>query len=229
MVIAITGASRGIGLELVRQWAARGAKVLAAAREPLQATELQALAKRLPERVHVHRCDVTGEADVAAFARAYEGVPVDVLVNNAGVMGSREPLARVDLADVSKTFEANAVGPLRVTRALLPNLRIGSRKLVLHLSSKMASISDNGSGGYYAYRMSKVALNMMSKSLAVDLEPEGISSVVVHPGWVQTSMGGPHAPVSVEASAAALIELATTLDRSASGSFIDWTGRPIPW
>ena len=136
-------------------------------------------------------------------------------------MGGEEALALVDLADVTRTFEVNALAPLRVTRALLPALRQGSRRLIVHLTSKMGSLADNRSGGYYAYRMSKVALNMACRSLAIDLEPDGLSSVVLHPGWVKTDMGGPHARLEVEEAVASLLATIDALGPGHSGGFFD--------
>ncbi len=177
MRVVVTGANRGIGLELVRQLRARGDEVEACARNPA-APALQALAG---ERVRLHSLDVTEPASVKALADALGSAALDVVFNVAGVYGGAlQSLGQMaeDLAldDVTSTSDVNALGPLRVSLALLPHLRRGRVKKLVHVSSAMGSISDNASGGYYAYRMSKAALNMMSRCLAVDLRHEGITS-----------------------------------------------------
>lgn len=225
----VTGAGRGLGLELVRQLTLRGDRVHAVVRDPSRAPELQALAQGHLEQVVVHQAEVTRESDVQALARALGDEPLDLLLNNAGTMGGVHPLAEVEAADLLRTFEVNAVAPLLVTRALLPALARGAHAWAVHVSTKMASLSDNTSGGYYAYRMSKVALNMMSRSLAVDLAGQGVSSIVMHPGWVKTDMGGPNARLEVEDAARAILQTVAGLDRSASGTFIDLRGRPVAW
>jgi NAD(P)-dependent dehydrogenase (short-subunit alcohol dehydrogenase family) len=224
MRVVITGTSRGIGLELVRQLATRGDEVHAAARDPSRSAALQSLRS---ERVVVHTCDVTDDASVAAFAAAVSG-PVDVVVNNAGVFGQRS-FEELDLEDCKRVFDVDALGPLRISRAFLPHLRLGHGKRLVHVSSGMGSIADNGSGGAYAYRMAKAALNMASRSLAVDLRPEGILSVVINPGWVKTDMGGDGAPTSVEESVAGIVARIDTLGPEDSGEFLDFRGGRWPF
>ncbi|MFW6198298.1 MAG: SDR family oxidoreductase, partial [Acidobacteriota bacterium] len=155
--------------------------------------------------------------------------PLDILINNAGVGVNRRDLGELDYDQILSHFRVNAMGPLRLTEALLPRLRQGERKLVVNMTSRMGSIDDNGSGGAYAYRGSKAALNMFNRSLAVDLGPEGIVCVVLHPGWVRTRMGGSSAPTSVEESVGGLIEVIDGLDQEDSGRFYDYTGEEIPW
>ena len=213
MKTVVTGANRGIGLELVRQLSARGDEVEACARTPGSAAALAALAG---ERVRIHPLDVTDPTSVGALAAALGTAAIDVVFNVAGVYGGpRQSLRQIaeDLAleDVATTYEVNAMGPLRVSVALLPHVRRGRAKKLVHVTSGMGSIADNTSGGAYAYRMSKAALNMMSRSLAVDLRGEGITSVVINPGWVQTDMGGAGAPVRVEDSVTAILR---EIDRS---------------
>ena len=231
MRIMVTGANRGIGLELVRQLRERGDEVEACARDPERARELQALAGN---RVRIHRLDVTSAASVRALADALAGTALDILFNVAGVYGGprqslRQMAEDLELRDVADTYQINAIGPLRLSVALLPNIRRGSAKKLVHLTSGMGSISDNTSGGYYAYRMSKTALNMMSRTLAVDLKPEGIASYVINPGWVQTDMGGSGAPTPVDESVRGIlreVERATLAD---SGEFLNWRGNRYAW
>jgi NAD(P)-dependent dehydrogenase (short-subunit alcohol dehydrogenase family) len=224
----VTGASRGIGLEFVKQLAARGDEVEASARDLSQAAELRVLAAK-HEKVRLHAVDVRDDASVLAMAAKIGGAAVDVLVNNAGVMGKMTSLENVDLADAMATFDANALGPIRVTRALLSNLKQSERPRVAHITSGMGSIGDNSSGGAYGYRMSKAALNMANKSMSIDLRERGIVSVVVNPGWVQTDMGGGGAPTPVDESVARMIAIFDELTIVRTGAFIDYRGGTIEW
>lgn len=231
MRVALTGANRGIGLEFATQLVARGAQLEACARSLDIAHALTALARAHPDRVRLHPLDVASDKALEGFGRAINEAPLDLLINNAGVIGREGGIDQIDLGDVRQTFETNALGPLRVTLACLPALRRSTAKgggKAVHLTSKMGSIGDNASGGYYAYRMSKAALNMMSKSLAIDLRGE-VLSVVLHPGWVQTDMGGANATVTPEASVKGMLELIDRLQPGDSGKFFDYRGREIPW
>ena len=230
MRAVITGANRGIGLELVRQLSARGYDVVGGVRDVGAASELRALGGR----VRVLAVDVTNGDSVAAFARELGDAPVDLVVNNAGWAGGdtqslRQMADDLSLADVNRAFEINAMGALRVSVALLPNVRAGTGKKYVHITSGMGSIADNGSGGYYAYRMSKAALNMMSMSLAVDLKPEGILSVVINPGWVQTNMGGSRAPTPVDESVRSILARIDEVTLADTGAFLNWKGGRYPW
>lgn len=228
MQIVVTGASRGIGLELVRQYLGRGDAVVAACRSPDGATALHALGREYGDRLRVLACDVGDDDSVAAFAAALEGTAVDLLINNAGV-GDWAGLDAVNTADALRVYNINALGPLRVTRALRPNLRAGIGRKVAHVTSGMGSIGDNSSGGAYAYRMSKAALNMASKSLAIDLADDGIVSVVINPGWVQTDMGGAGAPLTVQDSAEGMMARFDELTLAHTGAFLNWRGGEYAW
>lgn len=230
MHVVVTGANRGIGLEFVRQYLARGERVTAACRAPQEAHALRALGASAGDRLRVLACDVGDDASVADFARALGEVPVDLLINNAGVGGEWGDLDALSTEAALRTYSVNALGPLRVTRALLPNLLRGARRHVAHVTSGMGSIADNTSGGAYAYRMSKAALNMASKTLSIDLRDKGIVSVVINPGWVQTDMGGAGAPLPVDASVAAMIARFEALTPDDSGRFLDWRrDEGFPW
>lgn len=227
----MTGANRGIGLELVRQLRDRGDHVEACARSPERARELQALAG---DRVRIHALDVTNAAAVRAVANALAEVALDLVLNVAGVYGGpRQSLAQMaddlELRDVADTFDVNAMGALRVAVAFLPHLRRGKVKKLVHLTSGLGSISDNTSGGFYAYRMSKAALNMMSRSLAVDLAPDGIASYVINPGWVQTDMGGTGAPTPVADSVRGILREIDRATLDDSGEFLNWRGNRYAW
>ena len=225
MHIIITGANRGIGLELTGQYLARGDTVHVGVREPGRAEQLRALAAGRDGRLFIDACDVTSDASVRAFVAAVSG-SVDVLINNAGVRSKADELQALDLEAANRTFQVNALGTLRVTRGLLPLLRHGK---IANISSNMGSIGENSSGGSYGYRMSKAALNMATRSLAQDLRPEGIVAVALSPGWVQTDMGGPEAPTLVAESAAGLIAVIDRLTMADSGEFFDFRRRRIPW
>ena len=226
MTAVVTGANRGIGLGLVRALVGRGTDVIAATRDPDRATELAAIAG-----VRIVGCDVSDGDSVRGLAEAIGAAPIELLINNAGVYGGDQQTVRgVDFADAMRTFEINALGPLRVTLALLANLRrAGTLAKVVHVTSGMGSIGDNGSGGFYAYRMSKAALNMAAKSLAIDLRRDDIVSVVINPGWVQTDMGGPSATVSVDDSVAGMLREIDALTLADTGTFRNWRGGQYAW
>jgi NAD(P)-dependent dehydrogenase (short-subunit alcohol dehydrogenase family) len=230
MRIVVTGANRGLGLELVSQLAARETIVEATARQPHQADELNALAAFFAGRIHVHACDVSQDKSVAAFAARLAGAPVDALINNAGALPVRDATDHIEPGDeLLKTLNVNAVGPLRVTQALLPNLRAGAGRRIIHISSLLGSITDTVDGDSVGYRMSKAALNMLSRVLANGLRADGIASLVVHPGWVRTRMGGPRATLPTSESAAGIIALLDKLTVRQSGSFVDYRGRALRW
>lgn len=219
----VTGANRGLGLEFARKLRERGDRVIATARQPREARELSSL------DVRVEALDVADADSVRAFAERIEGESVDVLLNNAGVYGLRQQLPDIDDQTMRRCFETNALGALRVTTALLPQLRQGRQKLIAHMTSKMGSIADNGSGGSYAYRASKAALNAIHGSLTQDLAGEGFRCVVLHPGWVRTDMGGSSAPLSIEESVSGMIGVLDGLEAADSGAFLDWQGARVPW
>lgn len=230
MHIVITGANRGIGLEFVRRYLERGDRVDAGVRNPQSADELSALEAASGGRLRIFSCNVSNDPSVKAFAEAIgENTPVDLLVNNAGIFGSTKPLADMDFDDLARTYDTNAIGALRVTRALLPHLRRGSARRIVMISSSLGSVEENTNSGCYGYRMSKAALNIASKNLAIDLRPEGFTVLLVHPGWVQTAMGGPAAPTTVQESVAGLLEQIDRRSLADTGTFFDLTGKAVPW
>ena len=225
----VTGTNRGIGLELTRQLAARGDTVVATVRDVARAGAVREVAEGASGRVTVHACDVRDDASVRAFAAELGATPVDVLVNNAGVMGRLTSLEDLDMDDAKDTFDTNALGPLRVARALLPHLARGARRCIVHVSSGMGSISVNTSGGAYAYRMAKAALNMANKSMSVDLAGRGFVCVVMCPGWVDTDMGGRGAPLPVDVSVRHLLTRIDGFSAHDNGAFVSHDGRAIPY
>lgn len=184
--VFITGSNRGIGLAFARHYVRAGWRVIATARDPSAAAELRGLS---PWKLLA--LDTGDEASILAAAKAVEGEPVHLLINNAGIMDVVH-LEETTKADLMRQFEVNAVGPFLTTRALLPNLRLAAAQqgqaFVAQITSRMGSITDNTSGGYYGYRASKSALNMLTKSLTVDLNPEKIGVLLLHPGYVNTAI-----------------------------------------
>lgn len=214
----ITGANRGIGLEMTRQLAARGDTVIAACRGA--SPELAGLGVEIIEGV-----DVGSDDSVSELARQLEGRPLDRLVNNAGIL-QRTALDNLDWDAMLRQFEVNSIGPLRVTAALRANLASGSKVFIV--TSRMGSIEDNTSGGSYGYRMSKAAVNMAGKSLSVDLKDDGIGVFLLHPGWVSTDMTG-GTGIDVTESAAGLIETMDRLGFEQTGTFWHQEGYALPW
>lgn len=230
--IVVTGANRGLGLEYVRQWLGQGERVFALARDPESSADLARLLDRHPETLTTVACDVADDGSVAGARSTVEGAVdgLETVVNNAGIMGGRGGLDALDPAEVRRHFEVNALGPLRIVRAFLPLVRRGRPvRRIVHMTSLMGSIEDNRSGDAYPYRMSKAALNMASRSLAIDLAADGIVSAVLHPGWVRTRMGGRSAPLEVETAVGSLIQTIEALGPEKSGGFYDREGTPLPW
>jgi NAD(P)-dependent dehydrogenase (short-subunit alcohol dehydrogenase family) len=219
----VTGANRGIGLEYARQLSERGDRVIATAREPEKARELSALG------VRIEQLDVADADSVSTFVRRLAGTPIDVLINNAGVGDAGPPLEGLSMDDVEHAYRVNALGPLRVTQALLPNLRAGKRRLVIGMTSGLGSVSRNESGGWYAYRASKAALNQLFRTMAEELEKERFTFVVLCPGWVQTDMGGPGAPTSVKDSVRGLLKVIDGLKPSDTSRFLNHRGKEVAW
>ncbi len=221
--VLVTGANRGIGLEYARQLSDQGYRVIGTARNPAQANELAAIADR------VEALDVADAASVADLAKRLEGEAIDILINNAGVFDRGDTrIDKVDFAQMEQTLAINTLGPLRVIQALLPNLRLGQRKLIVSMSSQLGSI-ELSNGSWYAYRTSKAALNQINKILSAELGPEGFVCVVVHPGWVRTDMGGAAATYTPKESVAGLLEVIEKLGPKDNGHFYDFKGETIPW
>jgi NAD(P)-dependent dehydrogenase (short-subunit alcohol dehydrogenase family) len=218
--VLITGANRGIGLEYCRQLQARGDTVVAVCRTP--SPELEALGVRIEAGV-----DITADAAIADLVARLGPLAIDGLILNAGLL-ERTSLDNLDVDSLRRQFEVNAIAPLRLTKALLGHLPSGAK--VILMTSRMGSIDDNSSGGAYGYRMSKVALNMAGKSLAIDLRPRGIAVALLHPGMVRTRMTGFSAQgISTEESVRGLLERIDALRLETSGSFWHANGQELPW
>lgn len=217
--IVVTGANRGIGLELVRQLAARGDEVIAACRRA--SPELEALDVEVQDGI-----DVTDDAAVGRLADALAGRGVDVLINDAGLL-TRESLDDLDFDRIRAQFEVNTLGPLRVTAALLPNMSESAKVAIV--TSRVGSIADNGSGGMYGYRISKAGVNMAGVSLARDLERRGIAVILLHPGYVRTGMTGNTGNIGPDEAASGLIARIDELTLENSGCFRHANGEALPW
>ena len=216
----VTGANRGIGLEYCRQLQERGERVIAVCRT--SAPELETLGVRIEAGV-----DITNDAAMASLVERLDGLPLDGLILNAGILESTG-LEDLKAASLSWQFEVNALGPLRLTHALQHQLRNGS-KLIL-MTSRMGSIEDNSSGGSYGYRMSKVALNMAGKSLAIDLQSRGIAVAILHPGLVRTRMVNFNPQgISPAEAVRGLLDRIDALTLENSGSFWHANGEELPW
>jgi NAD(P)-dependent dehydrogenase (short-subunit alcohol dehydrogenase family) len=217
--VLITGANRGIGLALARHHSARGDRVIAVVRHASPA--LQSLDVRIESGV-----DLTDAAAVSALASRLEDARLDRLVLNAGIL-RQESVDAIDAASISQQFLVNALAPLQLVARLRHTLVRGAK--IGLLTSRMGSMADNGSGGYYGYRMSKAALNAAGRSLAMDLRDDGIAVFLLHPGYVRTDMTGGHGDRTPEQAAAGLIERLDTLGLADSGSFWHANGTPLPW
>lgn len=224
----ITGANRGIGLELTRQVLSQGHQVLATCRDPDKADELNALDSQ--GALQIVRCDIGKPEDINSLVDSLGGKAIDVLINNAGIYGPRDAvLGNLSREPWVEVMEIDLIAPMMLTQALLPNIQAGDAKRVAFLSSKMGSIADNSSGGSYMYRTAKAALNQAIKSLAMDLQEQNIVALSLHPGWVRTAMGGPNGLIDTETSASGLLSVIHNATEKDSGAFIAYDGKRIPW
>jgi NAD(P)-dependent dehydrogenase (short-subunit alcohol dehydrogenase family) len=215
--VLITGANRGIGLELARQYAADGWEVIATARKPSE--ELEELG------IKAELLDMREMDAVAGFGTRLDQA-IDLLIANAGTYGPRTMRSAKDAQEWSATFAINSIAPLLLAQSVTPHVSATGGKLIA-ITSKMGSIADNSSGGYTAYRSSKAALNMAWRSLAID--NPSVVAAVLHPGWVKTRMGGSHAPLTVVTSATGLRQTIERLGPDQSGGFFNYDGTPLPW
>lgn len=227
--VLITGANRGIGLEHARRYAERGARVFATARIPAEADDLAALAKQY-SAVEVLPYDAADPDAPAALKQRLGAAPIDLMLANAGAMGTRrQTFGDVDVDAVLDLIRINALAPLKLAEALADNVAQSDRKIMAFQTSLMGSVGDNGSGGAYAYRLSKSAMNMVGRSVANDLRARGVISVLLHPGWVRTSMGGAGGKISVEDCVEGQQRILDTLKPDQSGRFFNYDGRELPW
>lgn len=226
----ITGCNRGLGLEFVQQLLARGERVIATCRDIATATDLTALTLEHSGQLSLVEMDVSDEASMREAVALLNDEAIDVFINNAGVYGPRDAnFGNVDGPAMAEVLYTNAVAPVLLTQLLIDNVRKGSGKKLVYVSSKMGSIADNGRGGSYIYRSSKTALNSVVKSLALDLAPEGIATATLHPGWVRTDMGGPNGLIDAPESVSGMLNVIDGLSVANTGQFFNYDGATIAW
>jgi NAD(P)-dependent dehydrogenase (short-subunit alcohol dehydrogenase family) len=228
--ILITGANRGLGLEFARQYAGEAWQVFAACRNPAGAAQLHQLERTPGRQVTILPIDVSDLPSVRAAAKHLEGMALDLLVNNAGIAGpSNQTTGRVDYRAWAHVLDVNTMGPLRLIESFLNHLALSDRRMVVTITSGMSSLADNVSGGSIAYRTSKAAVNLVTRSAAIDLASRRITCVVVNPGWVKTDMGGAGARLTPQESVTAMRKLIGNLSLKDSGKFFNYDGHEYRW
>jgi NAD(P)-dependent dehydrogenase (short-subunit alcohol dehydrogenase family) len=227
----ITGASRGIGLEFCRQYAADGWRVLACSRYPVKSNALARLAAQYPGLIEIHALDVADLAQIDRLAQVLTNESIDLLINDAGIYpdSDNKGFGHTDYAEWIQAFRVNTMAPLKMAEAFAAQIARSEHKIIVTITSKMGSIADNRGGGSYLYRSSKAGVNMVVKNLSIDLRPAGINAVVFHPGWVKTDMGGPNAMISPEQSVSGMRQVIGRLTLADSGKFFGYDGQLIPW
>ena len=221
--IMITGASRGLGLEFARQFYNEECRVIATCRSPKDANELNAIGD-----IDVHALDVTDDKSVANLADKLRGENIDILINNAGVIGQRDGFGRLDYDIWAETMDTNVFGPMRVAEAFRDNVMNSEKKQMIFITSRMGSITEAVPNAY-VYRSSKAALNMAVKCLSAELGEQGLIAVLFHPGHVQTDMGGQAAPVTPQKSIEGMKNQIVALTHDDNGRFLSYDGHQIPW
>ena len=229
MSILITGTNRGIGLEFVKHYLKNNEKVIATCRNRNSAKDLLEL-ENTTSNLSLVELDVSNPNSINEFTSKIADQPIDTFINNAGVFGPRNiEFGNFNAKEWLDVFNINTIAPLLITQKILKNLRLGKNKKLAFISSKVGSIEDNTGGGMYIYRTSKTALNQVIKSLSIDLKEENFIVVALHPGWVQTDMGGPNALIDTKTSVKGMTEVIDSLTPKNSGKFYNYDGSPIPW
>lgn len=227
--VLITGANRGLGLEFVRQYSNKGWTILAACRSPETATELKEMSEHKGS-IELIQLDVTNESDINQLGEALKGRPIDHLMLNAGVLGDDcATLGQMTQASWLQVLSVNTVAPALLIQALSDNVAASEHKTIVGISTRVASLTDNSSGNMYSYRASKVALNQILVSAAKNLEAQGVKTLAIHPGWIQTDMGGDNATFTAEESALGIISVSESLTLEQSGTFRVFDGSTIEW
>jgi NAD(P)-dependent dehydrogenase (short-subunit alcohol dehydrogenase family) len=231
--ILITGSNRGIGLEWVRQYAEENWKVFATCRYPSEAEALHALTKKY-SNICIHRLDITKSDEINAFAVEMLNIPIDILVNNAGVYLEKywdvNLMKRsINYEDWEYTFRVNTLGPVRITGALIDNIALSEKRLVVITSTHMASISDIAEPGAYYYRSTKAALNAAMEGIASELRRRDIGLLILHPGHVKTRMGGPGTDLLPKDSVRGMRKLIERFEMEYTGCFYKYDGTRMPW
>ena len=227
--VLVTGANRGLGLGFVKNYLGKNVNVVSTTRDLKSSKELLALKERFPNNLDIFQLDLLKEGAGNTLANFLGDRPIDILINNAGVGSTNQHLQAVSPKPWLEVLKVNLIAPLMVTQSIIDNVKKGSDKKIYFLSSQLGSIADNTSGGMYIYRSSKTGLNQVVKSLSVDLKPQGITVVSLHPGWVKTDMGGPNAPVSIDESIEGMTQVIHTTDIRDTGRFLNYDGKELPW
>ncbi|MDX2165257.1 MAG: SDR family oxidoreductase [Gammaproteobacteria bacterium] len=221
--VLITGANKGIGREMVEQYHQEGWYVIACTRKPDQL-------EHKDERLQILEIDVTQPEDIKKLSGVIKDLSIDILINNAGVWGpSEQNVGSIDCESWLKAFKVNTIAPLLIAQTLLPQIAKSKLKIIANMSSTMGSINENTSGGDYVYRSSKAALNMVTKTLSVDLKNDGVTVISLHPGWVKTDMGGTGALLTPEESVKGIRKVLASVRLEDSGSFIRYDGNKASW
>lgn len=228
--VLITGANRGLGLEFCKQYAKDGWTVIACCRKPEQSTALKNLAQQYAV-IQIESLDVANFAHIDALSEKLSGTALDVLINNAGVYGDTQAkrFGQLDYETWTETLRINTLVPVKMAEAFLNQIRLGEKKLIANISSLMGSMADNTSGGNILYRSSKAGLNAAMKSLSIDLEPEAIGVLILHPGWVKTDMGGANAQIDTNESISGMRTVIANFSLAQSGQFVKYDGSLMQW
>ena len=227
--VVVTGANRGLGLGFVKNYLGKNVNVVSTTRDLKSSKELLALKERFPNNLEIFELDLLKDSVKNTLENFLGDRPIDILINNAGVGSTNQHLEAVSPKPWLEVLKVNLIAPLMVTQSIIDNVKKGSDKKIYFLSSQLGSIADNTSGGMYIYRSSKTGLNQVVKSLSVDLKPQGITVVSLHPGWVKTDMGGPNAPVSIDESIEGMTQVIDTTDIRDTGRFLNYDGKELPW
>lgn len=227
----ITGANRGIGLEFSKQFVADGWRVFACSRNPEKSDELNKLAVMYPDQITVHTLDVADHEQIKRLAQNLANKSIDILINNAGVYPGPKgsSFGEINYDAMTQAFIINTMAPLRMAEEFADHIKRGNQKIIVTITSKMGSVADNSRGGSYIYRSSKSAVNMVMKSLSIDLRSIGIIAVLLHPGWVRTDMGGPNGLISTKQSVSGMRNVISQISLADSGKFFAYDGQIIPW
>ncbi len=229
--LLITGANRGIGLEFATQYAADNWRIIACCRQPDHAESLRTLKNIHGDRLLVYELDLSDFTAIDRLAETLRGETIDLIINNAGVYPSAQQgeFGHINYDAWLETLRINTLTPLKMAESFVTQLERSRLKTFAIITSKMGSIADNGRGGSYPYRTSKAAVNMVAKSLAIDLARQHITTILLHPGWVQTRMGGPDALISTQQSVAGMRAVLNRITPGDSGKFFAYDGQLIPW
>ena len=227
--VLVTGANRGLGLGFVTNYLGKNVNVVSTTRDIESSRELLALKERFPDNLEIFELDLLKESAGDTLANFLGERPIDILINNAGVGSTNQHFEAVSPKPWLEVLKVNLIAPLMITQSIINNVKKGSDKKIYFLSSQLGSIGDNASGGMYIYRSSKTGLNQVVKSLSVDLKPQGITVVSLHPGWVKTDMGGPNAPVSIDESIEGMMQVIDSTDIRDTGRFLNYDGKELPW